>query len=170
MRGTAVPCTTIERPGPQAGGKRVRSAHLPEGQNDPQVGSETSRWHVVPCTTIERPVTEGDGGIVRPPTNGNRSLTSPHPTPAERGPQRRRGAVTRPTEGRARIRPMPRTGPHASGAGRAGPLPKSAATATNPSGANASSCDSRPMRTCYMRKVNLSPRIHCRLRCRGAPC
>jgi hypothetical protein len=27
-----------------------------------------------------------------------------------------------------------------------------------------------PGRTCYMRKVNLSPRIHCLLRCRGMPC
>ena len=27
------------------GGKWVRSAHLREAQNDPQVGSETSRWH-----------------------------------------------------------------------------------------------------------------------------
>ena len=31
--------------GEGTGGKRVRSAHLPEGQSDPQVGSETSAGH-----------------------------------------------------------------------------------------------------------------------------
>ena len=47
------------------GGKCVRSAHLREAQNDPQVGRETSAGTVVPCTMIERPsARRADGGIV----------------------------------------------------------------------------------------------------------